>query len=274
LGSYVSTTIAATTSFGVIGSGLAGAAIGGAVAGAANGLGFGILNASMTGQWNAGAIFKGAGIGAFTGFVGGGLGSYVGGTGGALLGGAASGALGSALNGGNWKDVLLSAAIGAGTSAAAYEISMGIEYAKYNKSSRAFGDLKYGGFRKMSVAVQRSFARNREAVGWILNDGTVGDIVFGTKDRAPVPNRPDNARSLFHTHTLVTAGIEWHSPADMAKKREHVIGWSNIYSYDAVANPYHPIPYNENYIIYNLIPSLLNTSSQVFNISPFYLYKY
>ena len=273
LGTYLSGAIAASTSFGAIGSGLAAAAVSGAVSGAANGLGFAVLNGSLTGQWN----FNGVWQGAVSGFIGGGLGSYVGGTGGALLGGAASGAIGTALNGGKWSDILISAAFGAVTSAASYEISMGVEYAKYNKGGKVFGDLKYSGFRKMSVATQRSFARNQEAIGWILEDGTVSKINLCERYKSKSPPRPINARSLFHTHQQVGNPYLHHSMEDMSATKtidNHVITAKTIYTYDPVENQFNPFPYNINYIDRVLIPSLITPNGQVFNISPFCLYLY
>ena len=65
LGSFLSGAIATTTSFGTaIGSGLGASAISSAVSGAVSNLGFGVLHASISGQWNANEIFKSAGIGA------------------------------------------------------------------------------------------------------------------------------------------------------------------------------------------------------------------
>ncbi len=277
LGTFLSGAIATTTSFGsVIGSGMGASMISSAVSGAASNLGFGVLHASISGEWSAKSIFKSAGIGALSGLVGGGLGSYIGGSAGALLGGAASGAIGSALNGGTGMDVLKSALIGGGVSTASYEIQMGLGYAKYQAGKKPLGDLKYSGFRKISVATQRAFARNKEAAAWILDDGTVGKVIYGEREKVPMPLQPNNARSLFHTHQYVNEVYQYHSNVDMSKIKtlNHVIGWNTIYTSNSATNPYNPVPYNYSYIMNNLIPSMLTSHSQVFDISPFYIYKY
>jgi hypothetical protein len=245
LGTYLSTTIAASTSFGAIGSGAAAAAISGAAAGAASGLGFGILNASMTGQWNAGAIFKGMGIGALTGFVGGGLSAYIGGTAGALVGGGISSSLGTALNGGKWNDILLSGLTGAAVSGVGFEMQMLQSYAKYNNSGRAQGYLTYKGFRSLSIGVQRSFAWNREMATYIMNDGNVSKIQYLGKDGGTVQRPVSNdIRMLIHTHQDPTADIQYHSPQDMynARQRSDVISTLKTYSYN---------PANDTYISHN-----------------------
>ena len=254
IGTAVTGAIGATASF--AGAGVVAAATGGAVAGAASGLGFGVLNASMTGQWDAGAIFKGMGVGALTGLVQGGLSSYIGGTAGALVGGAASGAVGSALNGGKWSDVLISAAIGAGVSAGAYEISMGVGYARYKNSG---GDWTYNQYRNVSVASQRSFARGQERGGWILDNGKVQMWPTGTSESINPTGMPPNAKASFHTHPNWGGNyIEMHGPGDIYNNNNffridsYVIGRQNVYLQQYLHNPlllypntnFNPYPYS------------------------------
>jgi len=245
LGSYLTTAISTTTSFGSVGAGLAASAISGMVAGAASGLGFGILNASLTGQWSAGAIFKGMGVGALSGFVGGGLGSYVGDTGGAMLGGAVSATIGAALNGAKGLDILYAALIGGVVSGAAYEASMAADYAKYNNGAREQGYLTYKGFRSLSVGMQRSFARNQEMATWIMNDGSVSKIQYLGRDGGTVAFPASNdIRMLIHTHQDPSASTQYHSPTDIdkARWRSDVISARNTYSFN---------PKNDTYFSYN-----------------------
>ena len=278
IGTAVSTAISTSaTTFGAIGTGVAATAISGTVAGAASGLGFGLLNASMTGQWNAGAIFKGMGIGALTGFVGGTLSSYIGGSAGALVGGAASSSLGTALNGGKWQDILLSGLTGAATSAVGFEMQMLQSYAKYNNGVRAQGYLTYKGFRALSIGVQRSFAWNREMATYIMNDGNVSGIQYLGKDGGTV-NRPasNDIRMLIHTHQDPYAEIQYHSPTDIdnARQRSDVISALKTYSYN---------PANDTHFSYNpfgeglhhiLIRSGISSSPSFFRPAIYSIYGY
>ncbi len=78
-------------------------------------------------------------------------------------------------------------------------------------------NLKYSGFRKISIATQRSFARNKEIGGWILDDGRVGKITFTEKLGGPISGKPHNARSAFHTHQWTNKVFENHSYTDLTE---------------------------------------------------------
>jgi len=267
VGTYVSTAVAQSTSFGTIGSGLIGATVGGAASGAVSGLGNGLLISGMTNNWNLNTIWKSTWTSSLSGLVGGGIGSYIGGTLGAISGGAIAGGLHSGLNEGEIDDIILAAVVGGAISGAAYELQMLYGYTQYNNGEKPLGKLTYGGFRKISVATQRAFARNQEASGVIDNDGNVGKIKYGTKTSTELPlNLQANERAGFHTHQWTNYVQEYHSyPEDYLRYTNYVIGWKNIYTYDIskIAG-----------MIFTDPVQLLQTHNGTLNISPYFLYYY
>jgi len=235
------TTSISTATF--AGSAIVGASVGAAVSGAVSGAAFTTLAGgnALDGMWR----------GALSGLAGGLTGSVIGGGIGAFAGGFTSGATGAILNGARGKDILKSAFIGGVVSWGAYEIQMGLAYRQYNRSGKPMGDLKYSGFHKISAAAQRSFAWGKEAGGWILNDGTVGEIVYGSDHSVNLPSKPANALSNFHTHpeTDPFKYQQMHSPTDVMgeKNVNYVIAQRNIFKHDP-AIEYFPRTWNTEYI--------------------------
>jgi len=257
-----------------LGSGIVGASVGGAVSGAISGFGY----STMAAKGDVVAGLNGMWKGAVSGLAGGLVGSSIGGGIGAFAGGATSGVIGSALNGGKGGDILKAALIGGAVSYGSFEIQQAISYGLYKGGDRLFGDLKYSGFRKISVATQRSFAWGKEAGGWILNDGTVGKIAYGDGGSVTLPPRPGNAASNFHTHpNQPNIAMQWHGRGDLTGETDvnYVIGWNTTYRHNPNTHPYLPNPsWSVNYIRHTYIPSLLTPSNNGFNSYPFYWFYF
>jgi RHS repeat-associated protein len=240
IGTAITTTVGTSlTAAGASCAGWVGAMAGSTVSGAISGAAFTRLAGGnpLDGMWK----------GALSGLAGGLTSSVIGGGAGAFAGGFTSSATGAILNGAKGGDILKSELIGGALSWGSYEIQMRLSYRQYNRSAKKpFGndvDLKYSGFRKISVASQRSFAWGVEAGGWILNDGTVGKIAYGGKDWVKMPPRPNNPIAEFHTHPQGAPYIQHHSIDDAYAATEHrdvsyVISQRNIYRYDAAQWPF------------------------------------
>jgi len=221
-----------------------------------------------------GNVGEGIWKGALSGFVGGGVGSYIGGGWGAFTGGATSGGLSAALYGGDAEDIATGALIGGAVAWGGYQAQQGVAYKQYNKGSKPLGDLTRQGLRKISVASQRSFARGREAGGWILNNGDVGNVAYGKKAGVNLPSKPGNAIANFHTHPNDPRYIQYHSLTDLVGENNvnYVIARSNIYRHDPNT---HPLPNNysafsQQHIYNTLIPSMITTYPNSMNLYPFY----
>ena len=245
-------------------------AIGGAVGGAIAGGGFAALSGNNIGE----GIWKGA----LSGFVGGGVGAYIGGSGGAFAGGFSSGGLGAALDGGNFGDILKGGVIGGALAFGASKIQQRVAYKQYNKGTKPFGNLTRQGFRKINVASQRSFARGREAGGWVLRNGDVGKVNYGKKAGVTLPAKPTNATANFHTHPNSSKYIQYHSLTDIVGEtnQNYVISRQNIYVHDPSTSPL-PSNYNtytQSYIYNTLIPSLISTIPYSLNYNPFNLQSF
>jgi RHS repeat-associated protein len=252
-------------------AGLIGSGIGGAIGGSFSGASF----ATMSGKDAGEAAWKGA----ISGAAGGLFGAYIGGGGGSLMGGAVSGGISSALNNGGPEDIATSALISGAISFGSYNIQQAVAYGEYNNGSKPLGNLSKSGFRKISVATQRSFARGREVGGWILNNGDVGKLVYGGRAGiSQMPNRPQNAVANFHTHPNDPYTVQYHSSTDLIGEKDvnYVIGWSKIYKNDPSTNPF-PANYNsysQQQLQQSIIPSLLSTYRNNLNPYPYYLLNF
>jgi hypothetical protein len=116
-------------------------------------------------------MLKGAGIGALSGFVGGGLGSAIGGGWGAVAGGAASSGISTALNGGSLEQIGISMLAGGALSYGMYELSSFIGW-KAGGNKIAGNDVKYSSYKAMNAQLQRSRFWHREAGGFLMKDGS------------------------------------------------------------------------------------------------------
>jgi RHS repeat-associated protein len=224
IGTAITSSISAA---GFAGSAIVGSAVGGAVSGAVSGAAFtGLAGGNpLDGMWK----------GALSGLAGGLTSSVIGGGAGAFAGGFTSSATGAILNGAKGGDILKSALIGGALSWGSYEIQMGLSYRQYNRSDKPFGNLKYSGFHKISVASQRSFAWGVESAGWITNDGTVGKIAYGGKDWVKMPDKPYNGIANFHTHPNSSPlYLQSHNPQDVRGETNvnYVIAQNNICKHD------------------------------------------
>ena len=118
-----------------------------------------------------------------------------------------------------------------------YNIQMRNSYNQYKKGG---GEWSYKQYRKISVASQRSFAREKEFGGWITNDDVLIDSPLGRgKDFHKPSAKPDNAIGRFHTHpnSVKADYIESHSPSDFAvasvqNVTSYVIGRENIFVFE------------------------------------------
>jgi hypothetical protein len=266
IGTAITTSIS-TAAF--AGSAIVGAAVGGAVSGAVSGAAFtGLAGGNpLDGMWK----------GALSGLAGGFTSSVIGGGVGAFTGGFTSGATGAILNGAKGGDILKSALIGGALSYGAYEIQQGFAYRQYNKGGKPMGNLKYSGFRKISVASQRSFAWGVEAGGWISNDGTVGKIAYGDKDWVNLPTRPNNAIANFHTHPSSSSlYLQSHSPQDVRGETNvnYVIAQDNIFKHDPAIRSF-SAKLSLNYIMMTMPTSSgFSSYNNSFDLYPFYLYYF
>ena len=259
---------------GAIGQNLAFAGAG-TVAGSAGGFVAGVISGGGFAALGGGNIVEGIWKGALSGLVGGGVGAYIGGGLGAFAGGSTSGGLSTVLYGGNWDDFIKGALVGGAIAWSGYQLQQAFAYRQYNKGSKPFGYLTRQGFRKISVASQRSFARGKEAGGWILDDGNVGKIIYGDRDGINnFPKNPGNGIANFHTHPNDPGTIQFHSTTDLdgEKNVNYVIGWSEIYKNNPTT---HPLPSNYrafslDYIYGTLIPSLITTYPNELYLYPYY----
>jgi len=203
--------------------------IGGAIGGGISGAGFSAMGGNN--------IFKGFLNGMVSGFVGGAIGSYIGGFGGAFMGGMSGSFTNSLLYGENFENALYSGIMGGIISYGLYNIQMRNSYNQYKKGG---GEWSYKQYRKISVASQRSFAREKEFGGWITNDDVLIDPSSGRgKDFHKPSAKPNNAIGRFHTHpnSVKADYIESHSPSDFAvasvqNVTSYVIGRENIFVFE------------------------------------------
>jgi RHS repeat-associated protein len=290
IGTGLSTAIAtsATTAIGAIAGNIATGMICGAIS-TASYIG---LTAAISNPYKEGdllKLLKNVGIGALAGGIGAGASTMIGGELGAIAGGMAAGVVSAACNHAEPLDILMAGVFGATLSIAGYELQMASSYAQYTRNgSQPFGKLTYGGFSKLNTAIQRSFAWGREVGGWILDNGNVGDLAYGSfaKHHVDLSNVPNNAKYEFHTHYINDSERAYlqHSPADLeAIYPSFVITRGTIYSYDPgstynTSNPWVPMTtgFNQRHyenFIYNtnhVIPFSNN------NFSPlrYAIYKY
>lgn len=255
---------------------IVGAILGGATAGAISGAGFTVLAGG-----NADDISENAAIGAASGAVGGALGAGIGGGGGAFIGGAAAGATGSALSGAEDEDILKSALVGGAISFGMFELQMSMAYDKYQKNP-TMGELEYfGGFRKISIATQRSRAWGIEAGGNIQKNGKVTGLKYGSSNSVLLED-DFNSRASFHTHPPGKGnfpGPSWEDSRN-ANRRGYPtyvldLQKESTYFFDPKLKPFSDEgTYYRNYYftgppdfstIYN------NPFTNVFSINPFYI---
>ena len=196
-GVTVGTSVGITVSGGY--GGLIGATVGGAVAGSINGFGMGGLAGANPFE----TIWKGG----LAGLVGGGVGGYVSGPLGAVLGGATAGATGAALNKGSFGDIIKSAVLGGLLSYAGYELSMYGAYLAAGGKENTL--LPYSEYRKLSIAIQRSFGRRQEVSFAIDESGNVRIGKFGTKNSC-TPVAISGREIGGHTHPNLGGG--WREP--------------------------------------------------------------
>jgi len=237
------------------GSGIAATIAGGATSG--------FVNGAIHSAFGGDNILLGGLKGSLAGLAGGTVSGAIGGGVGAFLGGAASGAVSSGLNGGDARSVGTSAIMGGVLSYASFEIQMGAAYSNYNGS---MGDnLTYGGFRKISVAVQRSFNWDIEADGKIMNDGSVGKIAFGgraTVNEAEAWN--SNVYMSFHTHTrthfsnLSRHDIDIDEFFVISKDGVHENNFRYKQLYDTPAETTFTSPVEKYFFQNRLIPAITN----------------
>lgn len=140
-------------------------------AGAGAGFVGGFLNTGARTDWDVGLMLRAGGIGALSGFVGGGVGSAIGGGPGAFFGGVAADVTGQALSG-NGVDLgrsLLSGGVSFG-------IYHGMSYASYKwgggQESFSGRKLSYRQFAKINTAYQRSGFWKKEHGVYLNNDGS------------------------------------------------------------------------------------------------------
>ncbi|MDL2243174.1 hypothetical protein LJC25_05555, partial [Bacteroidales bacterium OttesenSCG-928-K03] len=282
VGGAVTSTIGQSLQF--AGAGLIGAGVGSTVGGAMNGVSFAGLGYGNIGE----AMWKGA----LSGLAGGLVGSSIGGGGGAFLEGATSAGVGSALYGGSVGEIFISAAIGGLISYGGYELQQEVGYKQYNKGNKPFGELTRSGFKDISLVSQRSFSKGKEGGGWILEDGNVGEIVYGKPNTLKLPERPNNARSNFHTHPNGALTLyEYHSIQDISGEQDinYVIGWKNIYKNvpgeNAIFNnnqykeSYAPVgvinPCSYDYFLNSIMPTLITPyNNNCVNPYPYYLFYF
>lgn len=147
----------------------AGAWWSGAAAGTISGAGF----SGLSTNWDANAMLKGAGIGALSGFVGGGMASMIGGPGGAFAGSFSSDITNQLLSSGdvNFGSSLLAAGISFG-------MYHGMQYMQYRAMEGKLGqlDVSYRQFSKINTAYQRSRFWKKE-YGVVLSNNGSGRIV-------------------------------------------------------------------------------------------------
>ena len=231
LSAYVGGSVASAIGLGSLSSNgaLLGASIGGAVGGGISGAGFSAMGGNN--------IFKGFLNGMVSGFVGGAIGSYIGGFGGAFMGGMSGSFTNSILYGENFENALYSGIMGGIISYGLYNIQMRNSYNQYKKGG---GEWSYKQYRKISVASQRSFAREKEFGGWITNDDVLIDSPLGRgKDFHTPSTKPNSAIGRFHTHpnSVKTGYLESHSSSDFAvasvqNVNSYVIGRENIFVFE------------------------------------------
>ncbi len=174
-----------------------------------------------------GGNYNGIWQGPLTGLVGGFLGSYIEGEWGAIFGGISSGSLGAALNGASPNEILRAGFLGGLLSWGGYKIQKGLRYMRYKRNN---SELSHQGFNKLNNISQRSHARGREAAGWILKNGDVSKKVnWDAPGGVDIPERPVGGRIDFHTHPNEPRCVEYHSPGDIEKGLNLVIGWKNIW---------------------------------------------
>jgi hypothetical protein len=223
----------------------------GAAAGTVGGAGF---NGLATG-WNGEAMLKGAGIGALSGFVGGGIASAIGGGWGAFAGGAGSSGLGTALSGGSGQDILISSLAGGILSYGIYELTSYVGWKHGGGNNIGGKDISYKQFKAMNTAYQRSRFWRREFGVYMNNDGSAkitpwkdthkfsvnfrssqGNIyktmhahwTAEGEDWAMLPNgqytKYDPAATYPNGTTVSTTVGGYHSPQDM----QHLLGLSIV----------------------------------------------
>ena len=206
-----------------------GALLGASIGGGISGAGFSAMGGNN--------IFKGFLNGMVSGFVGGAIGSYIGGFGGAFMGGMSGSFTNSLLYGENFENALYSGIMGGIISYGLYNIQMRNSYNQYKKGG---GEWSYKQYRKISVASQRSFAREKEFGGWIANDDVLIDSPLGRgKDFHTPSTKPNSAIGRFHTHpnSVKTGYLESHSSSDFAvasvqNVNSYVIGRENIFVFE------------------------------------------
>jgi RHS repeat-associated protein len=185
----------------------------GAAAGAVGGAGF---NGLSTG-WDAAAMLKGAGIGAFSGFAGGGLGSAIGGGWGAVAGGAASSGLSTALNGGILEQVGISMLLGGALSYGTYELTSYIAYKQANLGINGHR-VTYNQFKTIQADYQRSRFWRKEYGGILTKNG--GVVRASAKNRHSLridftgnminaANNDGGSAASYHTH-WARGGIDYY----------------------------------------------------------------
>ncbi len=182
-----------------------GAMLAGAAGGAVGGAGF----SGMATGWNAGAMMQGAGVGALSGLIGGGVAAGIGGGTGAFTGGVASNLSAQMLTAGNMN--MRQAGVSGALSFGIYHANSYAHY-RYRGGRDIQGIRSYRQYHKINTAFQRSRFREIE-FGFILNDdGTkqTARIIPGNKFDVPFRygDFVDGDYAMGHTH-WAKEGSQW-----------------------------------------------------------------
>ena len=183
---------------GAAGAGVAALGAGGALVGMVGGAFAGGTNAVLN-NTNFGL---GVAMGAFSGWVGGGISMYFGGGLGACLGGMTSNAIAqipAIIKDGksfNFSQMLLSGAFSWG----AYFGSSYVNWKWRGGNKMGNLDVSFKQFNKMQTLFQRSRAWEKEMGGYLMEDGSFKTAEPGTNSQIDLGPRPDGAIAEFHTH--------------------------------------------------------------------------
>ena len=166
------------------------------------GLSGGSVSGGLTAAYNKTNIIHGIGVGALSGWIGGGLGQFVGGGGGAFLGGFVSNTvaqLPSIVKGEEYsiKQALFSGFLSCG-------MYYGASYYNWQfRGGKQMGDVSvsFQQFCRMQTLFQRSRAWNKEMGGYLMEDGSFKKVPNGTNSQITFETTPpEGAIAEFHTH--------------------------------------------------------------------------
>ena len=183
---------------GAAGAGVAALGAGGALVGMVGGAFAGGTNAVLN-NTNFGL---GVAMGAFSGWVGGGISMYFGGGLGACLGGMTSNAIAqipAIIKDGksfNFSQMLLSGAFSWG----AYYGSSYVNWKWRGGNKMGDIDVSFKQFNKMQTLFQRSRAWKIEMGGYLMKDGSFKTAEPGTSSEISLGKIPEDAIASFHTH--------------------------------------------------------------------------